>query len=135
MKVVLDTNVIVSGLITPAGACCQIVDFVVQGRLRACVDARVLSEYERVLRRPELPLRPGQPDEFLDCIYSFGEPVTPAPLSVSLPHEDARPFLEVAHEAEAALVTGNLRDFPKHARAGVIVVSPRELLDLLSRSE
>jgi len=134
VKVVLDTNVVVSGLMTPAGPCSQVVDFVVGGRLQVCVDARVLTEYEAVLRRPELPFLPGQPDDFLDYIYSFGEPVTPAPLSVILPHADDRPFLEVAHEAGAILVTGNLRDFPKHARAGVTVLSPREFLDLLARS-
>jgi predicted nucleic acid-binding protein len=119
---------------TPAGQCSQIVDFVVAGRLQACVDARILAEYEAVLRRPELPLQPGQPDEFLDYIYSFGEPVTPDPLTVALPHADDRPFLEVAHEAGAVLVTGNPRDFPKHARAGVTVLSPREFLDLLEQS-
>jgi putative PIN family toxin of toxin-antitoxin system len=134
VKLVLDTNVVVSGLMTPAGLCSQIVDLVAAGRLQACVDARILAEYEAVLRRPELPLLPRQPDEFLDYIYSFGEPVTPNPLSVTLPHADDRPFLEVAHGAGAVLVTGNLRDLPKHARAGVTVLSPREFLDLLERS-
>ncbi len=62
------------------------------------------------------------------------ERASPAPLRVHLPHASDLPFLEVAHEAGAVLVTGNPRHFPARARAGVAVLSPREFLTLVARS-
>ena len=48
MRVVLDTNVVVSGLISPGGTCGQILRLVVEGVLRPCWDERILAEYENV---------------------------------------------------------------------------------------
>ena len=56
MRVVLDTNVLVSGLLTPSGPCGQIVELVLDGVLDLCVDGRILDEYEDVLRRPKLAI-------------------------------------------------------------------------------
>jgi predicted nucleic acid-binding protein len=96
---------------------------------------RILAEYETVLLRPELPVLPGQPEEVLALLTAAGEPVAAGQVRAALPHPDDLPFLEVAREADAILATGNLRHYPRRARAGVIVLSPREFLDLLSRSE
>ena len=56
------------------------------------------------------------------------------PLAADLPDPDDLPFLEVAAEAHAVLVTGNKKHFPDKAAGDVRVVSPRELLDLLSKT-
>ncbi|MBM4030946.1 MAG: putative toxin-antitoxin system toxin component, PIN family [Planctomycetes bacterium] len=133
MRAVLDTNVVVSGLATPTGVCAQILDLAVEGKVQPCVDARVLEEYERVLRRPELPIAPGKAEEFLEFIPVIAEVVSPTPLAVRLPHGDDLPFLETAREAAAVLVSRNLRHFPPRHRAGVTVLSPWEFLDLLAR--
>ena len=47
MNVVLDTNVLVSGLKTRGGTCSRVLDLVVEGRVTLCVDERILDEYER----------------------------------------------------------------------------------------
>lgn len=62
-----------------------------------------------------------------DC----AENVTPMPLDADLPDPDDLPFLEVAAEAHAVLVTGNKKHFPNKAAGAVQVVSPREFLDML----
>jgi uncharacterized protein len=134
MRAVLDTNVVISGMATPAGLCAQILDLAVAGRVQPCVDARVLGEYETVLRRPDLPVSQAKVEEFLEFIPVAAEIVTASPLGVVLPHVDDLPFLETAHEAGAVLVTGNTRHFPPRRRAGVTVLSPREFLDLLAQS-
>ena len=54
MKIVLDTNVLVAGLLSPFGSCGDIVRMVSSGNLTLCIDARVLSEYHEVLERPKL---------------------------------------------------------------------------------
>ena len=51
MKIVLDTNVLVAGLLSPFGPCAQIVRMVSSGDLTLYFDARILSEYSEVLRR------------------------------------------------------------------------------------
>ncbi len=134
MKAVLDTNILISALLTRGGLCRRITDHIFEGRVQAYVDDRVLAEYEAVARRPELPIDPAQADALLALMSSAGEPVAAAPLRVNLPHASDRPFLEVAHASNAILVTGNPRHFPRSQRAGVIVLSPREFLELLEDS-
>ena len=53
MRIVLDTNVLVSGLLTPFGSSGEIVRMVFSGELILCIDARILSEYKEVLNRPK----------------------------------------------------------------------------------
>jgi predicted nucleic acid-binding protein len=55
-------------------------------------------------------------------------------LRVEIPDRSDLPFLEAAAAANAILVTGNARHFPRHERAGVIVMTPREFLDFLRGS-
>lgn len=131
MKIVVDTNVIVSALLTPAGVCGQILDLLVEGVLQPCVDERMLAEYEEVLPEPRFPFTSVQVRTMLKIFRTVGEPVAALPLDAALPHEDDRPFLEVAATAQVILVTGNRKHFPKKACKGVTVLSPREFLDLL----
>jgi len=133
MKVVLDTNVLVSGLMTQGGHCDRILRLAFHEVLQLCVDERIMAEYEVVLPRPRLRLDPEDIVETLEVIRSSAEFVTAPPLAVALPDPTDRPFLEVASEAEAVLVTGNTRHFPARARSGVTVVKPRGFLDLLNR--
>ncbi len=133
MKIVLDTTVLVAGLLTPGGACGQVLDLVIEGVVETCVDERILSEYEMVLRRPRLAIPPGDARTVLDIIRRTAERVAAVPLPADLPDKDDVPFLEVAVAARAILVTGNLRHFPKKACKDVPVLSPAGLLDLLRR--
>jgi putative PIN family toxin of toxin-antitoxin system len=70
MNVVLDTNVLVSGLKTRGGTCAQVLDLVVEGRITLCVDDRVLDEYERVCNEPRVAQVEPQDDEvnFVFCV-------------------------------------------------------------------
>lgn len=134
MKIVLDTNVLVAGLLTPGGACSRVLDLLIEGVVEACVDERILAEYDLVLRRPRLAISPGDARAILDLIRRTAEPVAAIPLAADLPDKDDVPFLEVAAAAGAILVTGNLRHFPKKICKRVRVVSPAGLLDLLQQS-
>ena len=131
MRVVLDTNVLVSGLMAPTGPCGRVVELMFAGALTPCVDARMVEEYRAVLPRPLFQFCPEDVTGTLEFIRSRAERIAPMPLSVNLPHEDDRPFLEVAASAAAVLITGNKRHYPKKARGQVIVVGCSELLDLL----
>lgn len=129
MKIVLDTNVLVAGLLSPFGPCGDIVRMVASGNLTLCVDARVLSEYQEVLKRPKFHFDPDKVASVLDYIEHTSWVVSSVPLSVSLPDTDDEPFLEIAISANADyLITGNAVHFPSELCQGVNVVSPADFL-------
>lgn len=131
MKVVLDTNVLVSGLKTRSGTCARIVDLLVEGYMTAVVDGRIVDEYERVCMEPRLGLDRNAVGELLRFIQDCAEKVVPRPLSMELPDPDDLPFIEVAGESGGILVTGNIRHFPEGRIGDVKVVSPAVFLEML----
>ncbi len=130
MKVVLDTNVLVSGLLTPFGTCGEIVRMLTSGALSLCVDARILLEYDAVLRRPRFDIDPRMIDILMAYVESSAQVCATVPLVESLDDPDDDAFVEVALAAEAdCIVTGNTRHFPAKLRCGSRVLSPRQFLD------
>ena len=131
MRIVLDTNVLVSGLLSPYGAPGQIVRMIASGEVVLCYDARILSEYREVLLRPKFPFSEEMVEALLDQIPTSGVIVVGRPLRLELPDRSDEPFLEVALAMdEVALITGNVKHFPKRKRQGVQVLSPAEFLEL-----
>ncbi len=56
MRWVVDSNVLVSALLSPHGPPAQVLRLVLQRDLRLLHDARVLAEYDEVLARPFLEI-------------------------------------------------------------------------------
>lgn len=133
MRVVLDTNVLVSGLLSPQGTCARLLDLVADGALSPCVDDRIMAEYESVLRRPRLRIDAQDAQVVLTLFVHAGVSVTAPPLSVRLPDPGDLPFLEVAVAADAPLVTGNMRHYPTRAGVSATVMSPAEFIERFSR--
>ncbi|MCK5156107.1 MAG: putative toxin-antitoxin system toxin component, PIN family [Spirochaetales bacterium] len=130
----MDTNVLVSGMLTPFGICGEIVRMLTSSILTLCVDSRILFEYEDVLRRPRFKIENSMIDILIEYIENTSETHSTTPLYKSLPDSDDNQFLEVAVTANVdCLVTGNLRHFPPGSRCGIIVLSPREFLDSLKK--
>ncbi len=123
---VLDTNVLVSGLLSPSGPPGRLVDVLLGRRLKLALDDRVEVEYRDVLARPKLRIDPARRDAFL-AILQFQEHLTAMPWPHSGPPDgDDVVFLEVALQtSERTVVTGNLKDFPSRCRGPITVLSPR----------
>ena len=134
MHIVLDTNVLVSGLHNPDGTPGRIVDLVMGGRVQLFYDDRILGEYLDVLARPELGIDPSLAQAVVGYIRLGGIRVTALPLPAdTLPDPDDLPFAEVAVSGAAdALVTGNAKHFAKWKEQGNIVLSPAQLLERLT---
>ncbi|MBI4520496.1 MAG: putative toxin-antitoxin system toxin component, PIN family [Gemmatimonadetes bacterium] len=134
MRIVLDTNVVVSGILSPHGPPGRIADLAVKGDLQLLYDDRILAEYREVLGRAKFALNVADVAEMLGQLERTGEAVSASPLSVSLHAEDDLPFLEVAAAGAAdALVTGNAKDFKVIRDShNVRVISPRKLMDELT---
>lgn len=130
MRVVLDTNVVVSGLLNPHGAPGRVIDLLLNGQLVALYDDRILDEYRDVLLRPEFGFDPRDVKTFMEFVQGQGEGVAATPLGLTLPDEDDLPFLEVAASGAAdALITGNRRHFvPVRRSHRVPVYTPQRLL-------
>lgn len=129
MNIVLDTNVLVAGLLAPFGPCGEIVRMVSSGDLTLFCDARIILEYSEVLHRQKFRFDENRVSALLDYIEHYGKKTASSPLSRALPDHDDEPFLEVAVAGHVAcLVTGNRAHFPVKSRQGVKVISPREFL-------
>jgi putative PIN family toxin of toxin-antitoxin system len=129
MKIVLDTNVLVGGLLSPFGPCAEIVRMISSGDLTLYFDSRILSEYGDVLRRSKFRFQIDKVVALLDHIEHRGQIVASSPLSDLLPDPGDQPFLEVAVAGQAVcLVTGNHAHFPPNLCQGVKVFSPSDFL-------
>ena len=129
MKIVLDTNVLVSGLLTPFGPCGEIVRMVSAGKLILYIDARILSEYNEVLQRPKFKFNNDHIDTLISFIRHNGQFISALPLKSSLPDPDDEPFLEVAIAGNVrSLITGNIVHYPSSHREGINILSPSEFL-------
>ena len=128
MKVVIDTNVLVSGLLTPNGIPAKILALLLNGRIEILYDNRIIEEYKEVLRRDKF----GFNNEYIEALLEFikydGMFVLSEPIEDKFKDEDDKKFLEVARSGEAKyLVTGNTAHFPEEE----MIVKPKEFLDII----
>lgn len=135
LRVVLDTDVIVTALRSATGGSNAVLREAAHGRLTPLVTPALFLEYEAVLKRPEQRLAHGlglrDIDRFLAALASACEPVEVSfqwRPQLSDPNDEM--VLETAVNGRAdALVTHNVRDFAKGtARFGLRVLRPGELL-------
>jgi putative PIN family toxin of toxin-antitoxin system len=134
MKIVLDTNVLVSGLLTPFGPSGEIVRMVSAGELILYIDARILSEYQEVLHRPKFKFNKDHISILLDFIKLHGQFISSLPIKNRLPDPGDEPFLEVAIAGKVRpLITGNIVHYPLSSREGIKIFSPSEFLEFFRK--
>jgi putative PIN family toxin of toxin-antitoxin system len=130
MKVVLDTNVLVSACWKPDGLEAGTVTLGLSGAYTICVSTPILAEYRDVLARKKLQGladRAGTILSGIDRAAVFYDAAVPIDAARD---EDDNRFLECAFSAGADyLVTGNLRHYPDHFGVTRIVNARRFLSD------
>jgi putative PIN family toxin of toxin-antitoxin system len=130
LRAVVDTNVVVSGLLSAQGPPARVLDLVRNAELAMLIDDRILEEYRVVLARPKFrpAIHPAQAEAFLALCSLVAVPVLAAPLDIVYPHAADAPFLEVAVAGHAcALVTGNVKHFPP--TPGLRILAPTDFLE------
>ena len=136
MKIVLDTNVLVSGFLSPLGAPARIVGLALDGVLTLCVDPRIEYEYLEVLLRPKWNFNPADVRVVLEAIMEDAIKINAAPLNITIPDADDLMFIETAVTARAdAIVTGNKKHFPQKAAGSIPVLSPAEFLEMIRKND
>ncbi len=129
MIVVLDTNVLVSALLSPFQAPARVLDLVLSGEIDVVVDDRIMAEYREVLARSKFGFDARSVHDLLDYFEHAGVAVQAMPLTIDLPDPDDSIFVEAAASAKAILVSGNLRHYPPEQCHGIIIVSPSAFLE------
>jgi len=131
IRVVLDTNIIVSALLQPAGPPARIFMLALGGGLQLCVSATMYAEYEEVISRPRLQRSQEIIASTLRAIREKGFWVRPVQHVRVCADPDDDVFLECAQAAQADyLVTGNIKHFPT-SWTNTRIVTARWLLDSL----
>ena len=133
LKVVLDTNVVVSAAIHTDGAPALLLSLALEGRVKLFVSPALMVEYESVLKRKKFGLRHKDVFTLMREIKNKAKPVNPSKKVKRIKEDDAdNRILECALEAGAdCIVTGNRRHFPFESFRGINILSPRDLLSRL----
>lgn len=135
IRVVIDTNILVSALLHPESLPGSVLLFALSGDVQLCISDAVFGEYEEVIRRPRLKLSPDVIVGTLTSIRKLGRWVTPSVRVEECTDVDDNAFLECAQASEADfLVTGNQRHFPDRWKK-TKVIGARELIELLIEEE
>ena len=132
-RVVLDTNVVFSGLYSSRGASFQVLRLVEKGILRISLSTVLLFEYEDVLKRnkAQLNLRIGEIEEFLDTLCNISDhfpifflwrPYLPDP------KDDHVLELAVASQT-STIITHNVKDFQDIRQFGIKAITPQKILE------
>ncbi len=130
MIVVVDTNVIISGLIKSFSDASKIINLILSGKIRLAYDARILTEYEEVLKRKKFNINFKHIESIISQIKEDGVYVSPTPLKELLPDKDDQPLLEVAYASKIdVIITGNKKHFPYKVCKNIHILSPSEFLN------
>ena len=132
LRLVIDTNVVVSAALKPGGLQRTVVLLAMTKPTCWYVSDPIVSEYATVLARPELKIRRSLRQQLLQLIKNHARVVIPSRLPQVTSDPADNMFIECADAARADyLVTGNQRHFPKFWKNTKIITSS-EFLSVLA---
>lgn len=138
MRVVLDTNVLISALISGSGPPGQLLSAVKRGDLALVTSEYQLDELRQVLAREKLRpyIRPEEAQDLIDNLEAAGTLISELPECELSPDPADNPILATAIAGKANLiVSGDKTDMLALGQAGGIrIVSPASALSELVRA-
>ena len=129
---VIDTNVLVSGLLARNGssAVVKVFDAMMRGIITPVICDEILSEYSEVLNRPKFGLPSSLVESILTSIRQHGVRAERVQTDESFPDPKDIVFYEIAiANDDSYLVTGNIKHFPSKP----FVVTPAEMLEIMNK--
>ncbi len=128
MRIVLDTNVVVSGLLKAGGVAGAFWGSRKKAFALRCSTTNASSQ--SISRCWQEGLDRRRIEQVIEALRAIGELVVAKPIAVQSPDPDDQMFIEVAVTGFAdAIVTGNAKHFPTDC--GVSVLSPAQLLRMI----
>jgi putative PIN family toxin of toxin-antitoxin system len=132
IRAVIDTNVLVSAMISLSGNEALLHLAVKQGFVRPCFSPAMLEEYSEVLARPKFAFSPDEISDLIELLHRQGDLVRPAPLSGMSPDPKDDKFMACALAAQVDFVVTGNKDFPEDQLGVTQVVSAGEFLNLIT---
>jgi putative PIN family toxin of toxin-antitoxin system len=125
--IVLDTNILVSALLTIDGNPAHIIRMIADDVVHPWYNKEILNEYWAVLTRQKFKFSVVQVNLLITGIINKGSSVhIEIPSKFPMTDETDRKFYDVAKYSAALLITGNIRHYPKETT----IVTPAEFLTL-----
>lgn len=137
MRVVLDSNVVVSGLIAPKGVPGRILQAWEEGGFQLIVSPALLLEYRRALGYDRVRERHQRDDDQLDALVSsfarFGVLTDPQHrVAVITADSTDNRILECAESGEAThIVSGDRHLLQIERYADIPILAPRDFIEIL----
>jgi putative PIN family toxin of toxin-antitoxin system len=130
LRLVIDTNVLVSAALKPEGLQRTTLVLALTKPAHFYVSRPILQEYADVLAHPELGIRKGMRRQLLQLIKNHSHRVKPSRRLEVAGDPDDNMFLECADAARADyLITGNQKHFPRFWKKTKIITT-REFISL-----
>lgn len=125
----MDTNVLVSSLLSSSGPPRIIFRLFLAGKFDWLVNDLILAEYEEVLSRKEFSIKWTEAIRALEFIRFYAVHVPYVPEAMDVPDLGDLPFILCARQGKAdVLVTGNQKHFPPSLCQGFEVFSPVDFI-------
>lgn len=132
---VIDTNVIVSAMLKSSSTPAAVLREVLTGNISLLANEEIFDEYTDVLSRKKFGFETDTVILLMNELKKQAIYVDKKPIDDYLPDPDDAVFYEIVMEArkdvDAYLVTGNLKHFPEKA----FVVTPKEMMDIISKEK
>ncbi|MBF0567841.1 MAG: putative toxin-antitoxin system toxin component, PIN family [Nitrospirae bacterium] len=135
LKVVIDTNVLVSAFLKRPSLPDLIITQIQKRRLLLCLTLEIMAEYEGVLERDKFKLLRNKHGQDIKALFSsfrrealWVKPGKPVEVIKDDPSDNK--FLECALESRADyFISGNIRHFPSGKFKKTRIVTPHEFIN------
>ncbi|MFH0968489.1 MAG: putative toxin-antitoxin system toxin component, PIN family [Methanobacteriota archaeon] len=124
--IIVDTNVLVSALLSPRGNPSLILRMILSESLRIVLDRRVYQEYRVVLSRPKFSFDEVRREALLTFLKNEGFWITPKPVFLEISDPSDLPFIELSLHTHAPVITGNTKHYP----CDLNILTPAEFIAL-----
>ena len=114
-RIVIDTNIIISALLSPNGSAAKFMGDVFDGKYEVIVTSSILDEYDEVMRRKRFDINEEIIDFILVWMYDnalFVEVDEADYPQEEMPDSKDAPFYVAARSTGALLVTKNIKHYP-----------------------
>ena len=133
MRVVIDTNIFISGLLNLEGGAAKIIRYFRNGAFELVISREVFKEYLQAIHFFDNNIPAGRSEELLEIVFEKAVKVGSSESGGRCKDPDDEKFLIAAISGHADyIVTKNKKDFPA-AFSGIKIVNVREFLKEFER--
>jgi uncharacterized protein len=133
MKIVLDTNVLISAVGWPDSNARKILELILDRKYTLILSSQIIDEYTRVLKRKKLGFVKNDIDKFILLLLNIGETYEPS-IKIDIvkddPHDNK--FIECAYTANAQyIISGDKHLLSVGSYKKIRIINPKDFLSII----